>query len=668
MEAKKKRMQELVELLNRARRAYEQEDTEIMSNYEYDRLYDELEGLERELGTTLASSPTVNVGYEVLSELPKERHEKPMLSLDKTKDVDQLKSFLGEQKAVISWKMDGLTIVLTYQNGRLQKAVTRGNGEVGEVITNNAKVFRNLPLQIPYQGELILRGEAVIGYKDFERINEQIEDVDARYKNPRNLCSGSVRQLNNEITARRNVKFFAFTLVKADGAEFENSRMQQLSWLEKQGFEVVEHHLADRASIEEEVAWFSEQIVHNDFPSDGLVLVYDDIAYGQSLGTTAKFPRDSYAFKWADEIRETTLLEIEWSPSRTGLINPVAIFEPVELEGTTVSRASVHNISIMEDLELGVGDVIQVYKANMIIPQIAENLTRSGVKDIPQVCPVCGGATKIKMENETKTLYCTNPECQAKHLKSFALFVSRDAMNIEGLSEATLEKFIGEGFIRDFTDIYHLDRYEERIKTLEGFGEKSYAKLAASVENSRSTTMPKVIYSLGIANIGLSNAKMICRAFDNDPQRMMQATVEELVDIQGVGEVIARTFVDYFSDETHRDLFKRLLQEVKLQKEEGEESAQIFENMNFVITGSVEHFANRREVKEIIESRGGKVTGSVTGKTNYLINNDVQSASSKNKKAKELNVPIISEAQFLEMLETGTVYKKLICNCRYSVL
>lgn len=655
MEAKKKRMQELVELLNRARRAYEQEDTEIMSNYEYDRLYDELEGLERELGTTLASSPTVNVGYEVLSELPKERHEKPMLSLDKTKDVEQLKSFLGEQKAVISWKMDGLTIVLTYQNGRLQKAVTRGNGEVGEVITNNAKVFRNLPLQIPYQGELILRGEAVIGYKDFERINEQIEDVDARYKNPRNLCSGSVRQLNNAITARRNVKFFAFTLVKADGAEFENSRMQQLNWLEKQGFEVVEHHLTDRASIEEEVAWFSEQIVRNDFPSDGLVLVYDDIAYGQSLGTTAKFPRDSYAFKWADEIRETTLLEIEWSPSRTGLINPVAIFEPVELEGTTVSRASVHNISIMEDLELGIGDAIQVYKANMIIPQIAENLTRSGVKDIPQVCPVCGGATKIQMENETKTLYCTNPECQAKHLKSFALFVSRDAMNIEGLSEATLEKFIGEGFIRDFTDIYHLDRYAETIKTLEGFGEKSYAKLVSSVENSRSTTMPKVIYSLGIANIGLSNAKMICRAFDNDPKRMMQATVEELVDIQGVGEVIARTFVDYFSDETHRDLFKRLLQEVKLQKEEGEESAQIFENMNFVITGSVEHFANRREVKEIIESRGGKVTGSVTGKTNYLINNDVQSASSKNKKAKELNVPIISEAQFLEMLETGTV-------------
>ena len=655
MEAKKKRMQELVELLNRARRAYEQEDMEIMSNYEYDRLYEELEGLERELGTTLASSPTVNVGYEVLSELPKERHEKPMLSLDKTKDVEQLKSFLGGQKAVISWKMDGLTIVLTYRDGQLQKAVTRGNGEVGEVITNNAKVFRNLPLHISYQGELILRGEAVIGYQDFERINEQIEDVDARYKNPRNLCSGSVRQLNNEITAGRNVKFFAFTLVKADGVEFHNSRMCQLQWLERQGFEVVEHHLTDRASVEGEVTWFSEQIVNNDFPSDGLVLVYDDIAYGQSLGTTAKFPRDSYAFKWADEVRETTLLEIEWSPSRTGLINPVAIFKPVELEGTTVSRASVHNISIMEELALGVGDQIQVYKANMIIPQIAENLTRSGVKDIPKVCPVCGGVTKIKMENETKTLYCTNPDCQAKHLKSFALFVSRDAMNIEGLSEATLEKFIGEGFIRDFTDIYHLDRYEETIKTLEGFGEKSYTKLITSVENSRNTTMPKLIYSLGISNIGLSNAKMICRAFENDPEKMMRATVEELTDIQGVGEVIARTFVDYFAKEAHRDLLKRLLEEVQIQPEEGTWTAQIFESMNFVITGSVEHFANRREVTEILEARGGKVTGSVTGKTNYLINNDVDSTSSKNKKARELGIPIISEVQFLEMLETGAV-------------
>ena len=648
MEAKKKRMQELVELLNRARRAYEQEDTEIMSNYEYDRLYDELEGLERELGTTLASSPTVNVGYEVLSELPKERHEKPMLSLDKTKDVEQLKSFLGEQKAVISWKMDGLTIVLTYQNGRLQKAVTRGNGEVGEVITNNAKVFRNLPLQIPYQGELILRGEAVIGYKDFERINEQIEDVDARYKNPRNLCSGSVRQLNNEITARRNVKFFAFTLVKADGVEFENSRMQQLSWLEKQGFEVVEHHLADRASIEEEVAWFSEQIVHNDFPSDGLVLVYDDIAYGQSLGTTAKFPRDSYAFKWADEIRETTLLEIEWSPSRTGLINPVAIFEPVELEGTTVSRASVHNLSIMEELHLGIGDTIEVYKANMIIPQIAKNLTGSDNIEIPKVCPVCGGATEIRQMNDAKSLYCTNPMCQAKRIKSFALFVSRDALNIDGLSEATLEKFIARGFIHKYRDIFHLDVYQEEIQTMEGFGEKSYANLIASVDKARSTTLAKVVYGLGIAGIGLANAKLICRHFKNDVEKMTGASEEELSDIQGVGPVLAAAFVKYFVSEKRKKEFKLLLGELEIQQEEMAEE-QKFAGMSFVVTGSVNHFANRNEVKELVEKMGGKVTGSVTKKTNYLINNDVESASSKNRKAKELGVPIISEEEFIEL-------------------
>ena len=650
MADKKNRMQELVELLNRARRSYEQEDTEIMSNYEYDKLYDELLGLEQELGTTLASSPTINVGYEVLSELPKERHERPMLSLDKTKDVEQLKTFLGDKEAVISWKLDGLTIVLTYRDKTLVKAVTRGNGEVGEVITNNAKVFKNLPMHIPFDGELILRGEAVIGYKDFEKINAEIEDVDAKYKNPRNLCSGSVRQLNNEITAKRNVRFFAFSLVSAAGVDFKNSRTEQFDWLEKQGFEVVEHHLVTADTIEGQVEWFAGEIAENDFPSDGLVLVYDDIAYGQSLGSTAKFPRDSYAFKWADEIRDTTLLEIEWSPSRTGLINPVAIFEPVELEGTTVSRASVHNLSIMEELELGVGDEIQVYKANMIIPQIAENLTRSGVKDIPSACPVCGHDTRISMENDTKTLYCTNPQCQAKQIKSFALFVSRDALNMEGLSEATLEKFIARGFIKDYIDIFHLDRYEEEIKTMDGFGEKSYVNLINSVENSRNTTLPKLVYSLGIANIGLANAKMICRALGNDPQKLTEATVEELSEISGVGGVIAKTFVDYFADPGHRELFARLLEEVEIPVEEVQAEDQIFENMNFVITGSVEHFANRNEVKELIESRGGKVTGSVTSKTNYLINNDVQSASSKNKKARDLEIPIISEEEFLKML------------------
>ncbi len=645
------RMRELVELLNRARRAYEQDDTEIMSNYEYDQLYDELLGLEKELNTTLASSPTVNVGYEVLSELPKERHESPMLSLDKTKEVGRLKEFLGDQKAVISWKLDGLTIVLTYRGGTLAKAVTRGNGEVGEVVTNNARVFQNLPLNIPYQGELVLRGEAVISYKDFEKINEEIGDADAKYKNPRNLCSGSVRQLNNEITAKRRVRFYAFTLVSAEGIDFRNSRQYQMQWLREQGFDVVENHLVTGGTIDEEVAWFARHIEKNELPSDGLVLVYDDIAYGQSLGATAKFPRDSFAFKWADEIRETTLREIEWSPSRTGLINPVAVFEPVELEGTTVSRASIHNISIMEELELGVGDRITVYKANMIIPQIAENLTRSGVKDIPEVCPVCGGATRIAMENETKTLYCTNPKCQAKHVKSFTLFVSRDAMNIEGLSEATLEKFIANGYVKDLTDLFHLDRYAEEIKNMDGFGEKSYENLRNSINNARTTTLPRLVYSLGIPNIGIANAKVICRALGNDPERVMNASAEELNEIPGVGEVIAKAYVDYFADEEHRDVYRRLLEEVDIPKEEETADGQKFAGVNFVITGSVEHFANRAEVKEEIEKRGGKVTGSVTSKTNYLINNDVNSTSSKNRKARELGIPIISEEEFLKMLE-----------------
>ena len=650
MEQKKKRMQELIAILNEAGKAYYQEATEIMSNLQYDKLYDELVALEEELGVTLANSPTVNVGYEVLSELPKERHEKPMLSLDKTKDVGRLKEFLGGQKALISWKLDGLTIVLTYEGGELRKAVTRGNGEVGEVITNNAKVFQNVPLHIAYKGELILRGEAVIGYRDFEKINAEIADVDAKYKNPRNLCSGSVRQLNNEITAKRNVKFFAFSLVKADGVEFENSRKKQFAWLSSQGFDVVEHYEVRAETVEERVAFFADKIAENDFPSDGLVLVYDDIAYGQSLGTTAKFPRDSFAFKWADEIRDTTLTEIEWSPSRTGLINPVAIFDPVELEGTTVSRASVHNISIMEELELGIGDSIQVYKANMIIPQIAENLTRSGVKDVPKHCPVCGGDTEIRQVNNAKSLYCTNPECQAKHVKSFALFVSRDALNIDGMSEATLEKFIMHGFIKDYADIFHLDQFEEEIKNMEGFGEKSYNKLQASIEKARTTTLPKLIYSLGIANIGLANAKVICKEFDYDIERMLQADPEELNAIDGVGEVIANAFVDYFKEERHVQEVEKLLKELTIPKEEADAGEQIFAGVNFVITGSVEHFANRNELKEVIESKGGKVTGSVTGKTNYLINNDTTSGSSKNKKARELGIAIISEEEFLKML------------------
>ena len=651
-QSKNERMKELVSLLNKASRAYYQEAQEIMSNYEYDRLYDELKELEDELGITLSNSPTVNVGYEVVSELPKERHESPMLSLDKTKEVEELKNFVGDQKVLMSWKMDGLTVVLTYRDGKLYKAVTRGNGEVGEVITNNAKVFKNVPVQIAYQGELILRGEAVIGYKDFEKINQEIEDVDARYKNPRNLCSGSVRQLNNQITAKRNVMFYAFTLVQADGVDFQNSRACQMEWLKSQGFTTVEYYMVTRDTVEDEVAKFSSKISENDFPSDGLVLTYDDIAYGRSLGRTAKFPRDSFAFKWQDEIRETVLREIEWSPSRTGLINPVAIFDPVELEGTTVSRASVHNISIMEELELGIGDKIEVYKANMIIPQIAENLTRSGVKDIPCKCPVCQGETKIRQIGNAKALYCMNPECQAKRIKSFALFVSRDALNIEGLSEATLEKFISRGYIHTFADIFHLDQYKEKIQKMEGFGEKSYKKLTESIEKARTTTLPRVIYSLGIAGIGLANAKVICRELKYDVESLLKVSEEELNEIQGVGEVLAKAFVGYFADAKHVENFRRLLNELTI-PEETVTKQQIFEGVNFVITGSVKHFANRGEVKELIESLGGKVTGSVTSKTNYLINNDVTSTSSKNKKANELGIPIISEETFLELVNQG---------------
>lgn len=651
-QSKNERMKELVSLLNKASRAYYQEAQEIMSNYEYDRLYDELKDLEDELGITLSNSPTVNVGYEVVSELPKERHESPMLSLDKTKEVEELKNFVGDQKVLMSWKMDGLTVVLTYRDGKLYKAVTRGNGEVGEVITNNAKVFKNVPVQIAYQGELILRGEAVIGYKDFEKINQEIEDVDARYKNPRNLCSGSVRQLNNQITAKRNVMFYAFTLVQADGVDFQNSRACQMEWLKSQGFTTVEYYMVTRDTVEDEVTKFSSKISENDFPSDGLVLTYDDIAYGRSLGRTAKFPRDSFAFKWQDEIRETVLREIEWSPSRTGLINPVAIFDPVELEGTTVSRASVHNISIMEELELGIGDRIEVYKANMIIPQIAENLTRSGVKDIPCKCPVCQGETKIRQVGNAKALYCMNPECQAKHVKSFALFVSRDALNIEGLSEATLEKFISRGYIHTFADIFHLDQYKEEIQKMEGFGEKSYKKLTESIEKARTTTLPRVIYSLGIAGIGLANAKVICRELKYDVESLLKVSEEELNEIQGVGEVLAKAFVGYFADAKHVENFRRLLNELTI-PEETVTKQQIFEGVNFVITGSVKHFANRGEVKELIESLGGKVTGSVTSKTNYLINNDVTSTSSKNKKANELGIPIISEETFLELVNQG---------------
>ena len=648
------RIKYLVDTLNKASRAYYAEDREIMSNREYDALYDELQSLEQETGIVLTNSPTVNVGFEAVDELPKERHESPMLSLGKTKSREELRDWLQGKAAILSWKLDGLTIVLTYRDGKLAKAVTRGNGEIGEVVTNNARTFQNIPLSIPFKDELVLRGEAVITYSDFEQVNAEITDEKSKYKNPRNLCSGSVRQLNNEITAKRNVRFYAFSLVSAGETDFHNSREEQFRFLEKQGFEVVEHYLVTEADILDRIEFFEKKIQHFDIPSDGLVLTYEDIAYGQSLGRTAKFPRHSIAFKWADELRETTLEEIEWSASRTGLINPVAIFEPVELEGTTVSRASVHNISILRSLKLGIGDKITVYKANMIIPQIAENLTCSDNVEIPAVCPVCGGATEIRQVNEVQSLYCTNEKCAAKRIKSFTLFVSRDAMNIDGLSEATLEKLIDMGFIHEYADLYHLDRYQDRIVELEGFGEKSYQNLITSIEASRKTILSRVIYGLGIANIGVANAKMLCRYFSYDLERMRSADVETLSAIEGIGDVIASAFVDYMKDADNQQKINHLMPELTLEVPVVEEGSQTMQGLNFVITGSLNHFGNRSDLKELIEDRGGKVTGSVTGKTTALINNDVTSTSSKNKKAKELGVPILSEEDFLT--EYGIAY------------
>lgn len=684
---KTERIKYLVETLNRASKAYYAEDREIMSNREYDALYDELKALEAETGMVMANSPTVNVGYEAVEELPKERHETPMLSLDKTKSREALRDWLEGHPGVLSWKLDGLTIVLTYRDGRLEKAVTRGNGEIGEVITNNAKTFVNLPLSIPCRGELVLRGEAVIRYSDFEKINAGIEEAEAKYKNPRNLCSGSVRQLNNEITARRQVRFYAFSLVSVEGEQERLDSVEaQFRFLEAQGFETVEHYLVTEETILEILETFEKKITDYDVPSDGLVLTYDNIAYGQSLGRTAKFPRNSIAFKWADELRETTLKEIEWSASRTGLINPVAIFEPVELEGTTVSRASVHNISILRGLRLALGDRITVYKANMIIPQIADNLTaqalqneaegadtegtrkedaeREGARkeeaalgkeenagrelvEIPKVCPVCGGATQIRQVNDVQSLYCTNAACPAKQIKAFTLFVSRDAMNIDGLSEATLEKFIDLGFIQEFADLFHLDRYREQIVEMEGFGEKSYQNLIDSVNRARNTTLPRVIYGLGIENIGVANAKMLCRYFDYNLQKMQEADVETLSAIEGVGEVIATAFVTYMQDEENLRKIAELEKELRIEIPKIEEGSQTLSSLSFVITGSLKHFASRNELKDLIEQKGGKVTGSVTGKTACLINNDVTSTSSKNKKARDLGIPVLSEDDFM---------------------
>ncbi len=647
-------MQEKIDKLNEAAKAYYALGTEIMSNYEYDKLYDELEALEKETGIVLSRSPTQRVGYEVLSDLPKEAHPSKMLSLDKTKDREALRAWLGNNRGLLSWKLDGLTIVLTYENGELVKAVTRGNGEVGEVITNNAKVFRNVPLKISYKGPLVLRGEAVISYADFEKINSQIPEADAKYKNPRNLCSGSVRQLNNKITAERNVNFYAFALVSSEDVDFENSRENQMKWLKSEGFDVVENIPVTKGNIIEAISYFENRVSENPVPSDGLVLVLDDISLSESLGSTSKFPKDAMAFKWQDQIAETTLREVEWSASRTGLINPVAIFDSVELEGTTVSRASLHNISIIEELELGIGDTVEVYKANMIIPQIASNLTKSSNLEIPKMCPVCGNPAEIRNDNGVKTLVCHNKKCVAKKIKGFTLFVSRDAMNIDGLSEMTIEKLIAKGLVHEFADLFKLKNHKAEITSMEGFGEKSFDNMCSSIEKARNTSPARLLYALGVSGIGVANANLIAKACRNSFAKMQALTAEELIEIDGIGDIMAENYVSYFGDVENKASVDDLLAEVNLD-ESFEENDTFLDSLIFVITGSLNHYENRNELKKLIEQAGGKVSGSVSGKTSYLINNDVTSTSGKNKKAAELGVPIIDEETIRSWLEAKAV-------------
>ena len=649
LDDKKRRIDELIETLNEASAAYYDEASEIMSNYEYDALYDELESLENETGYTPLNSPTKNVGYTVQSELPKERHRSRMLSLDKTKSREELAAWLGDHEGLLSWKLDGLTVVLTYEGGELVKAVTRGNGDIGEVITPNARVFVNVPKHIPYKGHAVIRGEAVITYEEFDRINEAIDDADAKYKNPRNLCSGSVRQLNSKITAERNVRFYAFTLSEADGVDYEGLRSNQMKWMAEQGFDVVEYVKVDNESIFEAIDNYAERVHSFEIPSDGLVLTLEDLEYAATLGTTAKFPRDSLAFKWADQQAETILREIEWSPSRTGLLNPIAIFDPVELEGTTVKRASVHNLNIMETLKLGIGDTITVYKANMIIPQIGDNLTKSGNIELPSHCPVCDGTTEIKLMTGTKVLTCTNPNCLAKQVKRFSLFVSRDALNIEGLSEQTLLKFIGLGYIKSFADIFRLESHRDEIVELDGFGKKSYDKLSSSIEKARHTVPTRILVALGIPGVGVTTAAQIARACENKWAKISSLSYDELIAINGIGEVMARDYEAFFADEHNKSVVLDLVDELDID-ESYEKAGEALSGEIFVITGSLEHYKSRTELKKEIEAQGGKVAGSVSKNTSYLVTNNPESGSSKNKAAAELGVKIITEDEIRTML------------------
>lgn len=648
MDKKLNRMKELIEILNNASRLYYQYSTPIMTDFEYDKLYDELEKLEKETNTVLSNSPTQNVEPEAIDSLVKVEHPAPMLSLSKTKSISELASFLGNQEGLISWKLDGLTIVLTYKDGKLSSGVTRGNGIIGEVVTENVKKFKNIPLTIPYKGTLVVRGEAVIKYSDFNKMNEELDDDSSQYKNPRNLCSGSVRQLDSKVTAKRNVNCIIFALIESE-KKFK-LKSEEFEWLKSLGFDVVEYHKVTSNNIEEQVLYFKNKINEYDIPSDGLVLLYNDIEYGKQLGTTAKYPKNAIAFKWQDETAETKLIDVDWLVSRTGLINPVAVFEPVELEGTIVSRASLHNVSILQGLSLGIGDTILVYKANMIIPQIADNLTQSNSLTIPNKCPVCNHEARIISSNDVKYLYCMNDFCPAKLVKRLSQFTSRNAMNIEGLSDAIINKLADEGLIKTYADIYNLKRYKNDIISFEGFGEKSYDNLINSIEKSRNVKLANFIFALGIPDIGLSRAKLICKNYSNDINKIRNLTFEELSKIDGIGEIIAKGWIDTFNNDDFIKELELLLKEVNF-TDTSIDNNQPLKDLIFVITGSVNNFTNRDELVEYIESYGGKVVKAISNNVNYLINNDITSTSTKNTKAKELGIKIISENDLMSMIQ-----------------
>lgn len=649
MEDKITRMKELISILNKASELYYQKNTIMMTDYEYDHLYDELVELEKETNMTLSNSPTINVEPEISSSLKQVEHPSPMLSLAKTKKVSELENFLGDKEGLLSWKLDGLTIVLTYEDGKLISGVTRGTGIIGELVTENVKQFKNVPLTIPYKGRLVLRGEAIIKYSDFNRMNEELGDGSSQYKNPRNLCSGSVRQLDSSITAKRCVNCIIFALIESS-TNISNLKSECFDWLKNQGFEVVEHYKVTKNTVKEQVLMFKEKVKEYDIPSDGLVITYDDIAYGNSLGTTAKFPKHSLAFKWKDETVATTLRKVDWLVSRTGLINPVAVFDPVELEGTIVSRASVHNVSILEGLKLGIGDTIMVYKANMIIPQIASNSTQSGNLEIPDRCPVCGSKASIISNSDVKYLYCMNDFCKAKLIKRLSLFVSRNAMNIDGISDMILNKLITEKIVNNYKDLYHLDRHKDKIIAFEGFGEKSYSNMINSIEKSRHVKLANFIYALGIPDIGFSRAKLICNHFNNDFNKISNLTYEELSNIPGVGDVIAKEWIDTFSNPDFIEELKELKEEIDIPKASTNSNKDL-DGLTFVITGSLNKFTNRDTMIEFIEEHGGKVVTSISSKVNYLINNDITSTSTKNNKAKELGISIIDEDKFLELIK-----------------